>query len=635
MRIPYSELRFSSETGAVWGINLIRNIRRYNSNNTWNFIDREIAGFIHQSGELKGITNIKPPIRLSFSPYAASYAEFSNKPSSPDFVYKGGMDVKYGISESFTLDMMLIPDFGQIQSDDKELNLSPYEIYYGEKRQFFTEGTELFNRAGIFYSRRIGAAPKFGDKADDALAENEIIDYNPTETQLVNATKISGRTSSGWGLGTLNAMTLASYSVLKDTITGAERRLMVQPFTNYNVSVIDRSLKNNFYISFINSNVSMINNPFFANVGGTDFQLRNKAKSFSFSGKAGVSVRNDKEKETGFYVGLGVDKTSGKLQYGISQYINSDKFTINDLGYMRRNNEMMTEAYISYRILEPFSVFREMQTGLWWNHTRIFKPNVLFTNQAGVYSYALFNNNYGIELNFNVTGNKYDYYEPRVKNRYFYEPYQLNYNIYAHSDSRKALSINGSVGGYSKPDFEENCLQGGVRANIRVGRHLQFYYGIQAEKLKNDRGYVDKSDDNTIYFAKRNIKTYENVVNTTYTLNNKASLSFRVRHYWSGAANTEYYTLLDDGSLIVSEDYNENHDENYNAVNADLVFRWIFAPGSEISLAWKNSILDSGDIVREGYFENLGNALKADQTNSISFKILYYIDYNTIRNKLR
>ncbi|HEX3009882.1 MAG TPA: DUF5916 domain-containing protein, partial [Bacteroidales bacterium] len=167
MKIPYSALRFSEKAGQVWGLNMFRNIRRYNSNNSWNLIDRKVSGFIHQEGTLTGIKDIKPPVRLMFSPYAATYLDFENN-ASPDFVYKGGMDVKYGINESFTLDMMLIPDFGQIQSDDKQLNLSPYELYYDEKRQFFTEGTELFNRAGIFYSRRIGNGPKFSDRADDA-----------------------------------------------------------------------------------------------------------------------------------------------------------------------------------------------------------------------------------------------------------------------------------------------------------------------------------------------------------------------------------------------------------------------------------------------------------------------------------
>lgn len=194
--------------------------------------------------------NIKPPVRLSFSPYIAAYLEHENNENSAEFIYKGGMDVKYGINESFTLDMMLIPDFGQIQSDDMELNLLPYELYYDEKRQFFTEGIELFERGDIFYSRRIGAEPKFADDANDQLQTNEIITYNPSETQLVNATKISGRTTKGWGIGMINAMSLSSYAEIKDTVTRNNRKIKVQPFTNYNISVIDKSLKNNSYIKY-------------------------------------------------------------------------------------------------------------------------------------------------------------------------------------------------------------------------------------------------------------------------------------------------------------------------------------------------------------------------------------------------
>jgi hypothetical protein len=130
MRIPFSALRFSEKAGNTWGLNMFRNIRRYSSNSSWSFIDREMSGFIHQQGELTGIKDVQPPVRLSFSPYAAVYYEKENSADATNFFYKGGMDVKYGISESFTLDMMLIPDFGQIQSDDKKLNLTPYELYY-------------------------------------------------------------------------------------------------------------------------------------------------------------------------------------------------------------------------------------------------------------------------------------------------------------------------------------------------------------------------------------------------------------------------------------------------------------------------------------------------------------------------
>ena len=76
-----------------------------------------------------------------------------------EWLRSGGMDVKYGINESFTLDATLIPDFGQVVSDNVVNNLTPYEVQFDEYRPFFTEGTEIFNKSGLFYSRRVGATP--------------------------------------------------------------------------------------------------------------------------------------------------------------------------------------------------------------------------------------------------------------------------------------------------------------------------------------------------------------------------------------------------------------------------------------------------------------------------------------------
>jgi hypothetical protein len=135
----------------------------------------------------------------------------------------------------------------------------------------------------------------------------------------------------------------------------------------------------------------------------------------------------------------------------------------------------------------------------------------------------------------------------------------------------------------------------------------------------------------TIYFARRDVKTVSSVISTSYTINNKAGLNLRIRHYWSGVINKDYSQLQHNGSLINDPSYIAHSDENYNAFNIDLVFRWIFAPGSELTIAWKNSILDNQDIVTEKYWENLSRSWKSNQTNSLSLKILYYIDYNNIR----
>jgi hypothetical protein len=634
MRIPYSALRFPDKDVHTWGLNMFRNIRRYNSNNSWNFIDNNVSGFIHQEGELTGIKNIKPPVRLSLSPYVATYIETKSNENKPDFTYKGGLDLKLGLSESFTLDMMLIPDFGQIQSDDQQLNLTPYELYYSEKRQFFTEGTELFQRGDIFYSRRIGALPIFSKNAKSSLDSSEVVDYNPIETQLLNATKISGRTEKGWGVGLLNAMSIESEAIIKDTITGLTRNLKIQPFTNYNVMVVDKSLKNNSYISLINTNMFMQNNPFLANVTATKFEIRNKAKTYAISGSGGYSIRGDSLRDQGFGGSLGFSKNSGKFRFNIVQSLYTDEYNPNDMGYLRRNNEMMTSVAVGYHIYEPQWIYRETHFNAFWNYTRIYNPSDKFGHNIGFSWYTLLKNNYQFEIYGNVESDRHDYFETRVSGRYFFNPLYWELGTYMSTDQRKPASLSFSIGRYTKPSNDESGIYTYPGINFRFGQKVQLSYNFGLNYSFNKPGYVDKTDDNdTIYFAIRDIKTIENVLRFSYAINNKAGFNLRMRHYWSGADSKSICQLQQNGKFISDNAYQKNHDENFNAFNIDMVFRWIFAPGSELSLAWKNSILNKQDIVDTDLFNNINNTFNDDKINSISLKILYYLDYNQLRRK--
>jgi len=627
MRIPYSALRFPEKDVQSWGLNMFRNIRRYNSNNSWNFIDRTISGFIHQEGELTNIKNIKPPVRLAFYPYAATYMEFKDGSSNPNFVYKCGMDVKYGINESFTLDMMLIPDFGQIQSDDKQLNLSPYELYYSEKRQFFTEGMELFQRAGIFYSRRIGASPKF-----NLIGDNEVYDFRPSETQLVNATKISGRTKNDWGIGFMNAMSLPSYSTVLDTITNKKRDIIEQPFTNYNISVIDKSLKNNGYFSIINSNVKMINNPFIANVTATEFQLRNKNKSFAFKGKGAYSYRKYDSKDEGYLGNLTTEKNSGKLRFGVTQYLCSDKYNPNDLGYLKRNNEIYSELYGTFQIVEPFWIVREWTSYSSYYYRRMYNPNVYAGGEFYLETDILLKNNYELYANWGGETNKHNYYEARVDGRYLKETYYFYKNFYVCTDTRKNFNGYVDIGGFKHPDTDRSGIWMNAGINLRAGHKLQISAYCNFENMYNNYGYVDNSDD-SVYIASRDVDYIENIIQATLAVNNKTNFSVRLRHYWSGALNHSYHTLLPNGDLSSYNIDIGNYDENYNTFNIDWGFKWNFAPGSELSLAWKNSITDSRELYTANYWKNLDIVWNTKQTNTFSLRILYFIDYNKLRKK--
>ncbi|MDO9153971.1 MAG: DUF5916 domain-containing protein [Paludibacter sp.] len=606
---------------------MFRNIRRYSSNNSWNLIDRNVSGFIHQQGLLTGIKNINPPFRLSLSPYLATYYEQSKLNNGSNFLYKGGLDLKYGINESFTLDMMLIPDFGQIQSDDEKLNLSPYELYYSEKRQFFTEGTELFQRANIFYSRRIGAKPKFSSGI--RLSENETLAYNPNETQLVNATKISGRTNKGWGLGVLNAMSLPSFAEINNNLTGDIRKEPVQPFTNYNITVIDKSLENNSYISLINTNVTMAGHPFHANVTATEFQLRNKPKNLALKGKAAFSTRGDSNSQNGYFASLGMEGNKEQFHWNINQTVYSDKYNPNDLGYLKRNNQMNTESYIYYQITEPFWVIRECLGVIFWNYNRTYNPNTFFDNQVGFIYKTKFKNNYQFEFKTFLNSNQYDYYEPRFKGMFYKNPSEFIVDFELKTDDRKPLNLEIDYTFSSQPEINSIEKEFDLTTQLRLGKKFNFEYNFGLDNSINNRGFTDIVNGNNVIFAQRDISTIINGFESSYTFNNTTNFRIRARHYWSTVENNGYFTLLNNGLLIDNSDYNLNKNQNYNALTLDMIFRWVFAPGSEMNFVWKTFAYSNDNQLILNYLQNLSNSW-SNQNSSLSLKLLYYIDYNSL-----
>ncbi|MDT0551690.1 DUF5916 domain-containing protein [Urechidicola sp. P050] len=252
VKIPYSALRFSNKEVQTWGLNFHRRFANNRDQYTWNFIDRSVGNIGQYSGLLTGIENINPPTRLSFSPYAS--ATYDSYDGEDTFDKSFGLDVKYGISESFTLDATLIPDFGQTGFDDVVLNLGPFEQQYQEQRPFFTEGVELFTKGDLFYTRRIGNLPiNYFD--EDSLGPNEELIENPDKVNMLNAVKVSGRTEGGLGIGFFNAITEKTEAKIKDLTTDEITKVVTEPIANYNVIVLDQQFNKNSYISLINTNV--------------------------------------------------------------------------------------------------------------------------------------------------------------------------------------------------------------------------------------------------------------------------------------------------------------------------------------------------------------------------------------------
>ncbi|MES2284562.1 MAG: DUF5916 domain-containing protein [Bacteroidota bacterium] len=638
-KIPYSALRFPIVAEQNWGVNFIRKVRKTRCVDFWNEVKPEVSGMINQSGDLLGISNIKSPVRLSVTPYVSSYIE--NYPydqpgqSNNSYSLNGGMDIKYGINESFTMDMTLVPDFGQVQSDNKVLNLSPFEVLYNENRQFFTEGTELFNKGGLFYSRRIGGTPI---NYNLQLKEGEIIKSNPASTQLINATKVSGRTKNNLGIGIFNATTADTYATITDS-NGVDTKVLTQPLTNYNVFVLDQALKNNSYISLINTNVTRDGGIYDANVTATAFKFTNKKNKYGVNGNAALSqlyYSGLSKPDLGYAYNASVGKISGGFLYNADVAVKSDKYDPNDLAILYINNTVETSLNWSYNIYKPVWKLNEYSIDGGVGYSRLFKPDLFWNLTFYGNGYANFSKSYfstGAGFNFSPL-TTLDHWEPRIAGHYYVYPKNYNLSYWISTDYRKRFALDANI---SYRYFDENNrynISFGVAPRYRVNNKLSFIYNFHRDYLNDNIGFVNFNETTQfINFGRRNVFTTTNQLNATYIFTNKMSLTLRCRHYWSQAQYKQYYTLNNKGLLIDDALYTGNSNVNFNAFNIDLVYTWQFSRGSEMSFVWKNAIYTSGDVIVKQFTNDIDQTINSPQTNSFSIKVLYYLDYSMLQRK--
>ena len=376
IKIPFSAIRFPKKQIQDWGINFTRQISRYREESTWSPVNPDLENYLLEAGDVVGIENIDPPLRLALMPYVSSYLNHS-KADGTTTSLNGGMDIKYGINEALTLDVTLVPDFGQVVFDQQVLNISPFEIQFNENRQFFTEGTELFTKAGLFYSRRIGVqAPQ--SVLQTLLNDDEYLSNLASATQLYNASKVSGRLKNGLGVGVFNGITAPQYATAVNKITKEEREILASPLTNYNVLVFDQNLKNNSSITFTNANVWRAGSFYDANVSGFNFNINTNDNKFNFNGKTTLSAKlNKASTELGYNYNLNFNKQRGAFIYGVGYLEESDKYDPNDLGFNAMNNRRNMEISSSYRIFNPkwTKLTRVIFSGS-VSMSRLYNPNV-------------------------------------------------------------------------------------------------------------------------------------------------------------------------------------------------------------------------------------------------------------------
>lgn len=629
MKIPYAALRFPEKDKQTWGLNFFREVRRERQKYTWSPIDNKIGAISQQAGILTGIENIKTPTRLFLIPYSSFYLSGSETQKTKGEL-KGGLDVKYGINDAFTLDAILVPDFGQTKFDNVVLNLGPFEQQFNENRPFFTEGTDLFSKGNLLYSRRIGQTPDLNLN----LADNESIE-NPGAINLLNALKISGRDKDGLGIGFLNAITEKTMATATNSIDNSTRQVEVSPLTNYNVMVFDQRFNQNSSVTFINTNVTRNGSFRDANVTGLLFDLNNKTNTYNLSGGLKSSSINDVENKNGYNASLYFAETNGKFRYSFgSEYMSKD-FEINDLGINFRTNYYSFSGNTNFRILNPnktFNTFRinlnsyfEFYTPTNQIQASNFNVNLNSTNKKNHY--------FGAGINFNPFKN-YDYYEPRVADRYFVNPTNVGGFLYFSSNYNYKFAVD--INPYITHVINQNRYEAGINVSPRYRFNDKFSlsYSFDYFKQQNDIGFIDFEGSNII-FARRNRDTYTNSISSKFSISSVMNFNLSVRHYWSLAENNKINNLNEDGSLALNTTYTGNKNSNFSTWNLDLSYSWWFAPGSQMSILYRNNAATFDRTINKNFNSNFSNLLQDNLNHILSISVRYFIDYNQAKNWIR
>lgn len=455
MRIPLSQLRFSADEKQVWGLQVTRRMFRLEERSTWQRIPKDTTGWVSQFGELRGLNHIKPKRRLELLPYMVGGGKRAEASAGDPFfdgsddLLDGGLDGKYGITNNLTLDFTINPDFGQVEADPSEVNLSSFETFFEERRPFFIEGRNIFNvpvapaetggpfaQDNMFYSRRIGRRPSLRPRAD-------YVDQ-PEGTGIIGAFKLSGKTANGLSIGILESVTAEETAGFE---RGGERgRQTVEPLSNYFVGRIQKDLQNGDtqiggVVTAVNRDLKDPRLDFLTEQAygfGVDFSTYFRNRNYRLQGSLMSSSLRGSENAIGriqtaparYYQRpdngserFDPTRTSLRGQAGSLRFSRTNNFDIrfqtglawrspgfeiNDLGFMRNADQINQFTWVGWRKEEPFSVFDNMRVNanqwLDWDNAGNF-----LGASANVNAHAQFrnkgNSRFSITRNWEATSN--------------------------------------------------------------------------------------------------------------------------------------------------------------------------------------------------------------------------------------
>ena len=600
--IPWDQMRFADNLEQL-GIQ----IRRWNSRKhelvVFNPKPAGVPGDVSRTGLATGIRRLSPRLPFSFRPeFVTSYTMKDS--GSESTVPTGGLlsvggYARAGIAPGWTLDLALHPDFGEVEMDSAQINLTNIETVYVEKRPFFLENRQLFDTPiQQFYSRRLGGPPALPDVKD-----NETVVVAPLTAPIALATKFSGKNSRGFSLGFMHVLSAPTRVEIRDDDTWRTRTVSASFWTHDNVIRLNKMFPSGSNIGLLITGHTPENHTDAAYTGGADWRIFWKEKEYVFKGQIVASgVQPDDETDSDLQPGLGLYARLGRqggnfFRPSIQYEYRSVDFDINDMGYLDRNNIQKLSTYLDFPFTSQSRWYYELYTGM------------------------------SLSLGWNQQGQKLErtmeaYLRIKWRNRMwtYLGAYGnlARYDDMEFSDGPALRRIPGGGGWLNVVTPEDRPIGAVFDANfgtddtgyyvilkptlqLRLGRvESELYYRLVRARDREsyaDTVYLD-GEENEYIVSKRNQLESDVGFKSTIILARYLSVEFNTQLLASKAHYHDFRHLLAD-SREMSTDYRDNPDFGKTIWNSQLLLKYEFHPQSFIYLLYNRK--SYGDVSAPPY----------------------------------
>jgi hypothetical protein len=678
LRIPFSQLRYNRKTNdGVWGLHIRRIIRRNNEVQNWSMIPLKNNGHVFSFGMMQGMEELPKPKGIEILPYVMG--RFRREPEVAGNPYRkgnrpdanAGLDMKFGLSD-FTLDVTINPDFGQVELDPSEMNLTAYETFYDEKRPFFLEGKHILDFASgndrMFYTRRIGAAPSYSPAVDNRNSFAETKGNIP----ILGALKLTGANRKGLTVGVIQS--LAARSSAYVSRNGAETREVVEPLTNYAVARLQKNWKGNVLLGgMITSVIRSLEQPYlkermaseafaagidytqyfnnrlyyvdmkgmFSSLGGSREAIAGLQQSpvhyyqrVSASDYLSVNTELTSLNGTGGYVKAG-RKGNSKWAFSETFSWSSPGFDLNTIGYLKQADVLSVHTELEFRQTSVWKFFRSNTLALAQLNQWDFGRNPTL-NTLGLSWKSMLLNRYEWTLSESYGWNYVDTRKLRGGPDLRYDPYFRTTAAFNTDKAKRLVFTFNYVNDYNRNRINKvHTLAPAL--SLRMGNRVHLAGAFTYTRNIDNTQYVT-----TIYSATprpvylmgyMNQETFGLTMNMQLNLTPDLSVQFYGAPFTSTARYGDFKKAADARSTVRSERFslyaasdislregvytieteNErfefpNPDFSFNEFRANLVGRWEYKPGSTLYFVWERRMSDRSARL-SGWRDNLGRML--------------------------